>query len=522
MSDTHASRAGGLHGKPRAAAISARALLALSIGVLLVPSARASEPAQAGVRPVLQIKKSAAELGRLDWTACPHEHISQFECATLAVPLDRHGRQQGQVKLAVIRAKATGTPEERIGSVFFNPGGPGGSGLDFFHMVHEQMPPRMRRHYDLVSWDPRGVGRTEPALTGCPMPWMQRPETQDVDWELAFEAHYRTMETANRQCQQANAAYIRHLGTMNVIEDLEALRAAVGDEKLAFAGYSYGTRIGSVYAQVHPERMGPILLDGAVDPTSGIGKFVAEGGRAMDEALGHYFQFAPEAREDVAKAWGILSKAPIPLPDRTVFTRWDFLDTALLAMTFQADMPKIGQLAKKIVRLKDAPPDERAATLETLAQAKSSVGPNTDSGGMFSVVNCLDYADRPDVATLSGIVADNADRGGMFGGSLTGSYAAGCAGFDFEPDPIPLARPTASEHPILIGGATRDSRTPYQWAVQMARAFPNSRMLTYPGGNHVNWFISSACLKSVMDAYFVDGVLPEVDAVCPYAPTLGE
>ncbi len=492
MSDIYAPGAVRLRGKPCAAAILARTLSALSMGALLAPGVQASEPAQAGARPILQIKQDMARQDKLDWAACPYERISQFECATLTVPLDRHGRQAGEVKLAVIRAKATGTPQERIGSVFFNPGGPGGSGLEFFSAVHEQMPPRMKRHYDLVSWDPRGVGKTEPALTGCPMPWVQRPETQDVDWEPTFEAHYRTMETANRQCQQANAAYIRHLGTMNVVEDLDALRAAVGDEKLAFAGYSYGTRIGSVYAQVHPERMGPILLDGAVDPTSSIGKFVAEGGRAMDEALGHYFQFAPEAREDIAQTWDLMSKAPIPLPDGSAFTRWDFLDTALLAMTFQADMPKIGWLAKKIIQLQDAPPAARAAVLETLSEAKKTVGPNTDSGGMFSVVNCLDYADRPDVATLSGIVADNADRGGMFGGSLTSSYAAGCAGFDFEPDPIPLARPIASEHPILIGGATRDSRTPYQWAVQMARAFPNSRMLTYPGGNHVNWFISSA------------------------------
>ncbi|MFA5490658.1 MAG: alpha/beta hydrolase, partial [Candidimonas sp.] len=319
-----------------------------------------------------------------------------------------------------------------------------------------------------------------------------------------------------------NAPYVAHLGTMNVIEDLDALRRAVGDEKLAFAGYSYGTRIGSVYAQVYPAQMGPVLLDGAVDPTSGVMRFVAEGGRAMDEALGHYFQFEPEARGDIDAAWRLLSEKPLVLADGLRFTRWNFLDIALLKMTFQADMPKIGAMARRIVALEKATASERDITQGALRKALTELGPNTDTGGMFAVVNCLDYADRPGVAELAGIVDDNASRGGMFGGPLTSSYAAGCAGFDFKPDPIPLARPIASEYPVLIGGATRDSRTPYQWAVQMARAFPNSRMLTYSGGNHVNWFISSPCLKSIMDDYFVDGRLPPVDAVCDYAPTPGK
>src|SRR5690606_37455377 len=147
------------------------------------------------------------------------------------------------------------------------------------------------RHYDLVSWDPRGVGATLPKLVDCPMPWVERPIRAEIVWRAVFEKHYDDMEKANRECHEANASYIDHLGTMNVIEDLDALRRAVGDEKLAFAGYSYGTRIGSVYAQVYPEQMGPVLLDGAVDPSGSVTGFVAEGGRAMVEALGHYYQF---------------------------------------------------------------------------------------------------------------------------------------------------------------------------------------------------------------------------------------
>ncbi len=234
----------------------------------------------------------------------------------------------------------------------------------------------------------------------------------------------------------------------------------------------------------------------------------------IDEALGHYFQFEPRARADFDTAWKQLSHAPVVLPNGEMFTRWSFLDIALLKMTFQADMPQIGKLARAIAGLE---PTKQPAGIELIRSELSKLGPNTDAGGMFAVVNCLDYADRPSVGQLGEIVADNASRG-VFGGSLTSSYGAGCAGFDFKPDPIPLARPIASLHSVLIGGATRDSRTPYQWAVQMARAFPNSRMLTYPSGNHVNWFIRSSCLKAVMDDYFVDGRLPAIDAVCPYVP----
>lgn len=475
------------------------------------------ESPDAGFKAIA-IERGRPDTGQLDWKPCNREDIAAFECATLTVPLDRTGEKDGEVALAVIRSPATGASAERIGSLFFNPGGPGGSGLDFMPLVHTHMPPDIARHYDLVSWDPRGVGETRPVLTDCAMPWVQRPEDEVFSWTDVFKAHYHRMEAANRKCQETNKHHINFLGTMNVVEDLDALRAAVGDKKLYFAGYSYGTRIGSVYAQVHPDKVGAMLLDGPVDPSNGIEEFVRAGGRAMDEALGHYFQFESGAPEDMNAAWKQLSKAPIDLPDEGQFTRWDFLDIALLKMTFQAEVPQIGNLARRVVDLEGNSAAERTATIDAIVAERAALGPNTDTGGMVAVVNCLDYADRPNIERLGEIVSDNAARGGVFGGSLTTSYGAGCAGFTFEPDPIPLARPIASEHPVLISGATRDSRTPYQWAVQMARAFPESRMLTYPGGNHVNWFISSECLKGVMDDYFVDGYLPAVDTVCPYVP----
>src|SRR5690606_19639039 len=132
------------------------------------------------------------------------------------------------------------------------------------------------------------------------------------------------------------------------------------------------------------------------------------------------------------------SEKPIMLSDDSRFTRWDFHDIALLKMTFQADMPKIGEMAKKIVGLEQATRSERDATLDLLRTELAKLGPNTDTGGMVAVVNCLDYADRPTVTELTRLVEDNASRSRMFGGSLTSSYgAAGCAGFDFKPDPIP-------------------------------------------------------------------------------------
>lgn len=478
-----------------------------------------AEPASISTEKVLERTPVGPGGGTLQWSQCQGEELTQFECSTLEVPLDRTGVDPGTVKLPVIRAQATGPEEERLGSIFFNPGGPGGSGLKFFPLVHDLTPPRIAQHYDLVSWDPRGIGQAVPSID-CEMPWVERDDAgtplSEIDWPKVFAAHVERARKANRECQAKYSDVIEHLGTMNVVEDLDALREAVGDEKLTYAGFSYGTRIGSVYAQVHPDRVGAMLLDGSVDPSGSIEGFIADGARAVDEAYGHLRQVDPDGQAKTARAIDVLTRENIPLGGGTEFTRSDFLDQILLWMTLQRDTPKIAQLAEHVLAAAADRNDESAR--DALRDSMDSIGPNEDTGGPVAVVNCLDYEDRPSMSRLTGIVAENARRAPMFGGALTTSYASTCAGLTFEPDPIPNKRGIISDFPVLIGGATRDARTPFQWSVQMAKAFPESRLVTYSGGNHVNWLTESECVNEYYDAYFVDGELPVVDVECGYTP----
>ncbi len=194
-----------------------------------------------------------------------------FECASLSVPVDRHDPNGRSLTLAVARHSSTGSPQQRIGTLVFIPGGPGDSGVDLLPRLWFVLPETLKQRFDLVTWDPRGTGTAASALNPCPYPRStgNAYRTGPVNW-AAWGAESRRQEAAfEASCQASNATIIGHLGTNENVADLEALRLALGEDRLSFWGVSFGTRIGAVYAQTHPERVRAMLLDGPIDPTSG-------------------------------------------------------------------------------------------------------------------------------------------------------------------------------------------------------------------------------------------------------------
>jgi pimeloyl-ACP methyl ester carboxylesterase len=464
---------------------------------------------------------SSANGATLEWAPCTTDALrdSGLECARLSVPMDRESPGGRQFSLALVRHPSTGTAADRIGSLVFNPGGPGGSGLDAVAWTWAVLPDEVRQRFDLVTWDPRGVGASTPALVGCDTPWPDRPATGPVDWAQVVADYRRALTAANRECQQRNAAIIGQLGTVENVEDLDRIRAALGEERLSFWGMSYGTRIGYVYALAHPDRIRALVLDGSIDPAATT-RSLAQGGAAPDQAYGPFADVYPAADRQLREVLATLDERPLPLPDGTSLTRWDVRDLVYGQVAQQSAYSFIAEAAGRWhTAIFGSGQQQEAAVQWTMAIRKAVAAlPNSNAGGMFSVVNCLDYAGRPTLAQAIGAVRYEDRIGPEYGASLAAMYALGCSGLRVDPDPIPVITGSGPRIGVLVLGATRDGSTIVQWTARMSRAFPESRTVTYAGGQHVTWGLAgSQCVNAIADDYVINGRLPATDRACPNA-----
>src|SRR4051794_6669071 len=209
----------------------------------------------------------AAAPATVGWSKC-HADLGPFECGTVQVPLDYSQPNGGKISIALVRLPAT-DPARRIGSLFLNPGGPGGSGVDFTLFAGPALfTPDVRARFDLVGFDPRGVLRSSALRCfGTPKQW--EPFFTPFSFPITA-AEEATRITSNRYltaaCAQRGGKIVEHMATANVARDLDVLRQAVGDERLTYAGYSYGSYLGVTYANLFPDRVRALVVDGVVDP----------------------------------------------------------------------------------------------------------------------------------------------------------------------------------------------------------------------------------------------------------------
>lgn len=495
--------------------MTSRRLPALTVSLSLAAVAAAT---LSGLSPAAADERGDVA-GGLAWQSCGVAEFDEagIECATVAVPEDRRDPAAGTVTLAVVRHRSSGTAAERIGSLVFNPGGPGGSGVTSIAGIWTALPDEVQRRFDLVSWDPRGVGATVPALEDCGQPWPRRPLTGPVSWSSVVQRFQRDLAAANRACARANPGELEHVGTMENVADLDRIRAALGEERLTYWGLSYGTRIGYVYALLYPERVRAIVLDGSIDPAS-TALSLTEGGAAPDQAYGSFADAYPESSNRLAELLAALDTRTVALADGQRLDRWVVLDFVYGMVAQQSAYPVIAQfidLWHAAVFAAGATQQEAAAAGAVGVAFQRSM-PNSNAGGVFSVTNCTDYADRPSLARITSAVRWEHRLGPRYGGSLATMYGLGCAGLDYQPDPVPVITGEGSPVPVLILGATRDGSTIMQWTARMARAFPNSRTVTYAGGQHVTWgaFSGSDCVNRVANRYVIDLVLPATDRGC--------
>ncbi|MFJ6389585.1 alpha/beta hydrolase [Streptomyces sp. NPDC091972] len=460
------------------------------------------------------------------WRDCG---VPGFQCATLRAPLDYDRPAGGDVRLAVTRKKATG-PGERLGSLFVNPGGPGGSAVGYAQAYAGiGYPAEVRARYDVVAVDPRGVARSEPVtcLDGPDMDTYTQTDTTPDDARETAELVDAYKEFAE-ECGARSARLLRHVSTVETARDMDIVRAALGDAKLNYVGASYGTFLGATYAGLFPGRSGRLVLDGAMDPSlparrlnldqtagfeTAFQSFAKDCVQQPDCPLGT--KGTPSARvgRNLKAFFRKLDAHPIPTGDAAGRT----LGEALATTGVIAAMYDESSWAQLREALGSAMKDNDGAGLLVLADSyyeRDADGGYSNLMSANAAVNCLDLPpayDSPEEVEKAVPTFEKASP--VFGKGLAWA-SLGCAYWPVAPTGEPHRIEARGAGPIVVVGTTRDPATPYRWARALAGQLTSSRLLTYEGDGHTAYGRGSACVDSAINAYLLRGTPPAPGKRC--------
>jgi len=484
--------------------------------------------------------QSGVAVPELSWRACGDGLL----CARARVPLDYDTVSAGGLSLALIKREASGERAAK-GTIFVNPGGPGGSGVGFVRALRDDLfTPEVRRRFDIVGFDPRGIARSRPiecfdtadeafeVLAPFPFPFTERQERRWVRGDRRYA----------QACAEGAGPIIDHMSTGNVARDLDLLRRAVGDRRATFVGYSYGSMIGSTYAAMYPNRVRAVVIDGVIDPiawTTGRGgqaetspvdaRLRSEQGAfetlqqflTLCDAGGDRCAFAPgDPRRRYARLARRLQDQPVRLPGGERLTYNNLVAISLGSMYSPSSWRPFARFLE--VAVEQSRPDIVAARLEALRDRldSSPVSPRPlrarETSQViegFAGVICSD-ADNPETADAWARSAAAADRRYPYFGRIwiwSSSICASWSGADADRFVGPFSPVTA--HPVLVVGNRFDPATRYQDAVSTARILGSARLLTVEGWGHTSLF-KSRCADDFTAAYLLHVRMPPRGATC--------
>jgi pimeloyl-ACP methyl ester carboxylesterase len=432
----------------------------------------------------------------------------------LIVPKDYSNLAKGNFSLAVVRQKANGAAAERIGTLFFNPGGPGESGVSLAPAVAAALPTELREHFDFVTWDPRGVERSG-GLAGCSGGNYTLPPTGQVDWAAVMDVMISAQKTANEDCAARYADVVPYISTNATVRDLDRLREAVGDTRLTYWGTSYGTRIGYVYAHDYPDRVRAMLLSSPVSPNATWSSFALGAATAPDDATNFFLGKDPQARKNYEQVIAALNTQALILPSGARVTHWDVQAMVASEVKSQsAYLDLVVQISTVHAATTGSAPEQTQARAKLDAMNWMTSYPI--NGGATAFIGCLDYPQRltrDDQLKLGEQIRAQSPIFG-FGTSQALFF---CEGINVPPDPVPVNF-INTRTPLLIIGSTHDGLTPFKWATELAQNFLNSRVITYDGTQHTPYLAAgSSCVDAYGTDYLVRLQRPTSDMSCPCA-----
>lgn len=448
----------------------------------------------------------------ITWTPCDGD----LQCGTLIVPLDYADPNDGQtISVALVRHPAD-VPADRIGSLVIEPGGPGVSGVDDMANELSSLTPGLLDDFDVVMFDPRGVGRSDPVTcgetAGAPPAALPDPVPTTPSAQAATIAGFRQYAAA---CEKASGTVLPHVGSVDAARDLERLRIALGDSGLTYMGQSYGSLLGLTYASMFPTHVRAMVLDSVIDPALSFDQITQGQANGFEASLQSFFSWCAGTSSCLWRTGSdptstllaqIASSAatPVPAGNGRSAGAGELYDALLGGLYSRSDWPELG----------DALAADAAGNGAQVVAMSDAYNRNGSSNGSDAAVaiDCLDHPVSHDLAGY-GLLADSFEASAPVFGPLLAWGEASCAVW-----PVPATRtagPVAADGapPILVVGTTADPATPYQWAVNVAHELQHGVLLTRDGVDHVAYFYSS-CVRNYVQTYLVSGVTPPTGTTC--------
>ncbi|SDL86206.1 alpha/beta hydrolase fold [Nonomuraea maritima] len=499
------------------------AALFLTVGCSSVPAQPAQPATQKTANPSDQTATIAwgpcTDIKRPDG-APPARKDATVRCGKLAVPLDYSKPDGEQLELALIKLTATG-PGKRLGSLVFNFGGPGGSGVDTLDQAGKALA-ALRNRYDLISFDPRGVERSSGVRCGG---GKEMDTFTALDTLPPDEETHRKTEEANKQfaalCQQDSGKVLPYVGTVNAARDMDLIRAAVGDDKLNYVGMSYGTQLGGVYATLFPKNVGRMVLDAPLDPTVTFEQRTLAQTRGFQQAYESFLRSCVKsgscevgrdldtANANVAKLLNQLTSQPLQVDNR-MLTQGLASTGVAAALYSEMTWPFLEQALGAALKGQG----EGLMFLSDTYTGRSPDGSYSTQMTSFPAITCVDTAERPDIATLRRTEAAAMKISPLFGSEGSGGL---CRVWPVKGSDEARHIDATGSAPIVVIGGKGDPATPYEWAPKLTAQLKTGTLVTYEGEGHGAYLSGSKCVQQLVNSYLIDGKLPQKGATCPAA-----
>ena len=458
----------------------------------------------------------------LVWKDCKDD--KKFQCAEIYVPIDYQNPGNASLTLALKKLPAKKSAN-KVGSLLINPGGPGGSGTDYVTYAEDAFGKRLMDSFDIIGFDPRGVAQSTPldCLTD-----------QEVDEFIAFDgtpdneqelkASLQISINLANSCERIANNLIAHVGTQEAARDMDIIRELVGDEKLNFLGASYGTYLGGMYAEIFPDKVGRLVLDGAVDPSLSGEEQSFDQAVGLDTALKRFVEDCPQyddcpltkrgdgGVQEIREFLDSLDAKPLKTedPDRLLTQAmgvyavagflysdewWSYMRQSL-ATAFKGDGTDLLSINDLFNERND---DGTYATNATEA---------------IYAINCFDEPSTSTEEQVREYAKTWIKDAPVFGDYLAWGNLS-CTIWPVK-DPNPINKFVAeTAAPIVVVGTKYDPATPYKWAIGLSSQLVTSVLLTYEGDGHTAYMRGSKCIDNEIENYLVDGTVPAKNITCP-------
>ncbi len=475
------------------------------------------DPESPDTRP--EAEPSAASA--ISWGRCADAGVAAvaLDCATLVVPLDHAEPTGAMIDIELVRV-STASADERIGSLLFNPGGPGGSGIDFLAAAAPLVPAELVDRFDLVSFDPRGVGAS--SAIDCDVDFDDDVALLAPGDDDGWDALVADALALSDECSPASLDLAPFVGTNNAARDLDLIRDALGDDQLNYVGFSYGTRLGATYAELFPERVRALVLDGAVKPTDDLSQIGLEQGPGFDAALERFAAACdadadcPLGNDDIAPTLDVYTSLVDEIGEVGSFATDDDgrmltpgeLQLGVVAALYSTQLWPV--LADALFLAETEQDGSLLAALNDSYLGRQLDGSYDNSQVAGLAINCADDPGRPEADDVR-VQGDIAGEASVYFGDFLRA-GTGCIG-TFDPiDPIEIG-PATGAAPILVIGTTGDPATPYEWSVEMTDFLDTATLYTVEGDGHTA-FLSIPCVDEIVIDYLVDLELPDAGSSC--------